>query len=192
MPWYPDRARQFLDNAAHERAAGPGMSDTTLERLAALTDPESSTTKAAFIRALTRAGWAKRRVAAAVRAVQAPIVDEREPFRARVVRAMRRSLNPLSVLGIGLGTYLLMDAFRPGVFFVVLLAWVVLLWPMRRAAKKPARSSRSPAPSQPARRIEEGGDNARYLRVVAETKRLIRGEDEVEVDEEREPGRRRR
>jgi hypothetical protein len=69
MPWNPEKARQFLSDAAHERAKGPGLSDTSLGRRAALQDPEGAESKAAFIRALQRAGWRPRRITKAVASV---------------------------------------------------------------------------------------------------------------------------
>ncbi len=69
MPWNPEKARQFLTDAAHERAKGPGLSDTSLGRLAALQDEEGAASKAAFVRALQRAGWRPRRINKAVTVV---------------------------------------------------------------------------------------------------------------------------
>lgn len=76
-PWDPDIARRYLDDVLHERAACPGISDRTLERLAALADPMNPN-KAAFVLVLNQAGWSPKRIARAcaeVTALSRPRVD---------------------------------------------------------------------------------------------------------------------
>lgn len=70
--WSEKKARAFLDAAAHERAGGPGMSDTTLARISALQDPEAHRSRDAFEDALLRAGWRERRIRRAIAQVTAP------------------------------------------------------------------------------------------------------------------------
>lgn len=92
--WSEKRARAFLDDAAHERAGGPGLSDTTLARISALQDPDAHRSRDAFEDALLRAGWRERRIRRAIAVVTAPSVVT------LWARAQRDALVTLAVGGL--------------------------------------------------------------------------------------------
>jgi hypothetical protein len=96
-PWYPKRARAFLLRAAHDRAKGPGMSNTTLARIAGLQDPAAAESRRAFMLALTRAGWTRARIQTALAEVTRQPAFVRWARRQRwAPRTRRRSTAPSS------------------------------------------------------------------------------------------------
>ena len=68
--WNEERARAFLDAARTQMARGVGTSDRTFDRMAALADPDASSSRARFETALQRAGWSPRRIRKALTEVR--------------------------------------------------------------------------------------------------------------------------
>lgn len=119
MPWSTKRARKFLLRAAHDRAKGSGLSDTTLARIAGMQDPDAATSRKAFMVALTRAGWSRHRIRAALDEVT------RRPA---IVRWARRQSTRLVV---GAPLTILWALVAPSVgsaLCLILLTWIVTAW----------------------------------------------------------------
>ncbi len=149
--WPEDAARTFLATAAHERAHGPGLSDATLDRLAALQDPDAAASKAAFVRALTRAGWRPRRITKAVAVVQGQArAESSTASRWSALRGALRQRIPASIdwavatvvllLLASLGVLVTLLVKYPGLFLTVCAS--LWLWEhirRRRAGRSPAR-----------------------------------------------------
>lgn len=139
--WNPTIARKYLDDAAHQRASGPGLSDTTLGRLAALQDPASSESRAGFVRALQRAGWRPRRITKAVVTVQSasapkPSLWARLWARRRTQRlAFMIGVSALTIIALivssGLSSVLL--------FAFVALAFLAICEPILKAHRREVR-----------------------------------------------------
>lgn len=117
--WRPKRARAFLLRAAHERAKGPGLSETTLTRLARLQDSGAAESHTAFVAALRYAGWSGRRIEAALAEVT------RRPA---IIRWMSRNVYRLGVGVPATVAFALSGMSTAGFALTTLAAWLVVVW----------------------------------------------------------------
>lgn len=107
--WPRRKAEKLLREAHAEAARGSGMSNRTLDRLAALADPEAAVSSTSFVAALRAAGWRERRIAGALRSLTQPT-----SFAARVQRGARALDN---LMGAPFADYLVFVAGMASVAF---------------------------------------------------------------------------
>lgn len=84
--WDPEKAKKVLGEELRRRSSGPGMSDSTLARLAHLADPGASATRRSFETVLIRSGMTQRRA----QRVSLAVRERSRPLRVRVLRIVRR------------------------------------------------------------------------------------------------------
>lgn len=122
--WSAEKAATVLEEARHQLAAGGGMSDRTLGRMAALSDPDAAADRESFVDTLERVGWGDRRIARALVRV------EGEPPRQLASQRGRASAAAVVAMSLVVSLDWAYDDYPIAIHLVAAIIW----WPLLPAS----------------------------------------------------------